>query len=85
MFVVSVDFQDVSFGLVPQSARVWLPDPEEVWRSAELTRAFTPGDQVLSLRLEDGSVRDRQCIGNVMQNRPSCRIKLLLEYFTGLC
>ena len=62
---VSVAFQDVYFGLVPQSARVWLPDPEEVWRSAELTRAFTPGDQVLSLRLEDGSVRDRQWIGNL--------------------
>uniref|UniRef100_A0A8C5A5R9 Unconventional myosin-Va-like n=1 Tax=Gadus morhua TaxID=8049 RepID=A0A8C5A5R9_GADMO len=52
--------QHVYFGLVPQSARVWLPDPEEVWRSAELTRAFTPGDQVLSLRLEDGSVLEHR-------------------------
>uniref|UniRef100_A0A8C5BN78 Unconventional myosin-Va-like n=1 Tax=Gadus morhua TaxID=8049 RepID=A0A8C5BN78_GADMO len=43
-----------------ESARVWLPDPEEVWRSAELTRAFTPGDQVLSLRLEDGSVLEHR-------------------------
>ncbi|CAL8294783.1 unnamed protein product [Boreogadus saida] len=46
--------------LYSKSARVWLPDPEEVWRSAELTRAFTPGDQVLSLRLEDGSVLEHR-------------------------
>uniref|UniRef100_A0A667ZAJ5 Myosin VAb n=1 Tax=Myripristis murdjan TaxID=586833 RepID=A0A667ZAJ5_9TELE len=36
-------------------ARVWLPDAVDVWKSAELTRDYTPGDQVLSLQLEDGT------------------------------
>lgn len=32
------------------------PDPEEVWKSAELLKDYKPGDKVLQLRLEDGKV-----------------------------
>ncbi|KAF7701918.1 hypothetical protein HF521_001201 [Silurus meridionalis] len=35
-------------------ARVWIPDPQEVWRSAELTRDYKPGDSALQLQLDDG-------------------------------
>uniref|UniRef100_A0A3B4Y3U0 Unconventional myosin-Va-like n=1 Tax=Seriola lalandi dorsalis TaxID=1841481 RepID=A0A3B4Y3U0_SERLL len=38
-----------------QYARVWLPDAEEVWKSAELIKDYTPGDLTLSLQLEDGT------------------------------
>lgn len=40
-----------------QFARVWIPDTTEVWRSAELTRDYRPGDTVLHLQLEDETVR----------------------------
>ncbi|KAF5895582.1 unconventional myosin-Va isoform X5, partial [Clarias magur] len=36
-------------------ARVWIPDPEEVWRSAELTKDYKQGDTALHLQLEDGT------------------------------
>ncbi|XP_075883469.1 unconventional myosin-Vc [Nelusetta ayraudi] len=36
--------------------RVWIADPQHVWRSAEITRDFRPGDSALELRLESGSV-----------------------------
>uniref|UniRef100_A0A8C1KVB5 Myosin VAb n=1 Tax=Cyprinus carpio TaxID=7962 RepID=A0A8C1KVB5_CYPCA len=36
-----------------QFARVWIPDTTEVWRSAELTKDYKPGDPVLHLQLED--------------------------------
>lgn len=42
---------------VPQTARVWIPDAEEVWRSAELTKDYNNGDASLQLLLEDGTVR----------------------------
>lgn len=45
----------------PQGARVWIPDPVEVWRVAEITRGYKEGDAVLHLRLEDGSVRLAPC------------------------
>ncbi|XP_073671822.1 unconventional myosin-Va isoform X2 [Paramisgurnus dabryanus] len=35
-------------------ARVWIPDPEEVWKSAELNKDYRQGDGVLQLQLEDG-------------------------------
>ncbi|KAL8197199.1 UNVERIFIED_CONTAM: Unconventional myosin-Va, partial [Gekko kuhli] len=35
-------------------ARIWIPDPEVVWKSAELLKNYKPGDKVLHLRLEDG-------------------------------
>uniref|UniRef100_A0A8C3VA90 Unconventional myosin-Va n=1 Tax=Catharus ustulatus TaxID=91951 RepID=A0A8C3VA90_CATUS len=37
-------------------ARVWIPDPEEVWKSAELLKDYKPGDKVLQLRLEEGKL-----------------------------
>ncbi|EGV99862.1 Myosin-Va [Cricetulus griseus] len=36
-------------------ARVWIPDPEEVWKSAELLKDYKPGDKVLLLHLEEGT------------------------------
>uniref|UniRef100_A0A3Q1JUK3 Myosin VC n=1 Tax=Anabas testudineus TaxID=64144 RepID=A0A3Q1JUK3_ANATE len=35
--------------------RVWIPDAEHVWKSAEITRDFHSGDNVLQLLLEDGT------------------------------
>ncbi|XP_031755052.1 unconventional myosin-Vc isoform X2 [Xenopus tropicalis] len=35
--------------------RVWIPDAEEVWRSAEITKDLKIGDTVLHLCLEDGT------------------------------
>ncbi|XP_060116286.1 unconventional myosin-Vc isoform X1 [Heteronotia binoei] len=40
--------------LYTQYNRVWIPDPEEVWQSAEITTNYKPGDHVLHLQLEDG-------------------------------
>lgn len=36
---------------------MWIPDTEEVWRSAELTKDYNNGDSSLQLLLEDGTVR----------------------------
>lgn len=44
------------FLLVFQYTRVWIPDPDEVWRSAELTKDYNEGDKSLQLRLEDDTV-----------------------------
>ncbi|XP_029431749.1 unconventional myosin-Va isoform X2 [Rhinatrema bivittatum] len=41
--------------LYTKYARVWIPDTEEVWKSAELLKDFKPGDVALQLRLEEGS------------------------------
>uniref|UniRef100_A0A8C3IXA1 Myosin VC n=1 Tax=Chrysemys picta bellii TaxID=8478 RepID=A0A8C3IXA1_CHRPI len=35
--------------------RVWIPDNEEVWQSAEITKNYRTGDHVLHLLLEDGT------------------------------
>lgn len=40
-----------------QYNRVWIPDPEEVWKSAEIAKDYRAGDQILRLLLEDGTVR----------------------------
>uniref|UniRef100_A0A8C0WVA0 Myosin VC n=1 Tax=Castor canadensis TaxID=51338 RepID=A0A8C0WVA0_CASCN len=37
--------------------RVWIPDPEEVWKSAEIAKDYK-GDRVLQLLLEDGTELD---------------------------
>ncbi|NXK53476.1 MYO5C protein, partial [Chauna torquata] len=34
--------------------RVWIPDNEEVWQSAEITKNYKAGDHFLHVRLEDG-------------------------------
>ncbi|XP_036910546.1 unconventional myosin-Vc isoform X1 [Sturnira hondurensis] len=41
--------------LYTQYNRVWIPDPEEVWKSAEIAKDYRVGDQVLRLLLEDGT------------------------------
>ncbi|CAB1428521.1 unnamed protein product [Pleuronectes platessa] len=38
-----------------ERARVWIPDAEEVWKSAELTKDYKNGDASLQLMLEDGT------------------------------
>lgn len=45
------------FHSVGQYNRVWIPDPEEVWKSAEIAKDYRVGDKVLRLLLEDGTVR----------------------------
>ncbi|XP_075431820.1 unconventional myosin-Va isoform X2 [Ascaphus truei] len=35
-------------------ARVWVPDPDDVWKSAQLTKDYKTGDKLLHLRLEEG-------------------------------
>ncbi|XP_078540969.1 unconventional myosin-Va isoform X2 [Lissotriton helveticus] len=44
--------------LYSKHARVWIPDPEEVWKSAELRKDYKPGDATLQLSLEEGSDLD---------------------------
>ncbi|XP_018431572.1 PREDICTED: unconventional myosin-Va isoform X3 [Nanorana parkeri] len=41
--------------LYTKRARVWIPDPEEVWISAEIQKDYKPGDTVLHLRPEEGA------------------------------
>ncbi|XP_072321462.1 unconventional myosin-Va isoform X3 [Eucyclogobius newberryi] len=41
--------------LYTKSARVWIPDSEEVWKSAELVKDYNNGHQSLQLMLEDGT------------------------------
>uniref|UniRef100_A0A6Q2ZAG2 Myosin VAb n=1 Tax=Esox lucius TaxID=8010 RepID=A0A6Q2ZAG2_ESOLU len=41
--------------MIWQYARVWLPNALEVWKPAELTKDYSPGDRVLFLQLEDGT------------------------------
>ncbi|XP_018416500.1 PREDICTED: unconventional myosin-Vb [Nanorana parkeri] len=36
--------------------RVWIPDQDEVWRSAEIIKDYQEGDKTLHLKLEDESV-----------------------------
>uniref|UniRef100_A0A3Q1EY22 Myosin motor domain-containing protein n=1 Tax=Acanthochromis polyacanthus TaxID=80966 RepID=A0A3Q1EY22_9TELE len=36
-----------------QFTRVWIPDPDEVWRAAEISRDYKEGESVLHLQLED--------------------------------
>ncbi|KAF7659097.1 hypothetical protein LDENG_00002920 [Lucifuga dentata] len=41
--------------LYTKCARVWIPDVEEVWKSAELTKDYKSSDASLQLVLEDGT------------------------------
>ncbi|NWH97916.1 MYO5C protein, partial [Tichodroma muraria] len=38
-----------------QYNRVWIPDDEEVWQSAEITKNYKAGDRFLHVQLEDGA------------------------------
>ncbi|XP_039176419.1 unconventional myosin-Vb-like isoform X2 [Crotalus tigris] len=42
--------------LYSQYTRVWIPDPEEVWKSAEIIRNYKEGDKTLRLKLEDETI-----------------------------
>ncbi|XP_075824395.1 unconventional myosin-Vb isoform X1 [Microtus pennsylvanicus] len=42
--------------LYTRYTRVWIPDPDEVWRSAELTKDYKEGDKSLQLRLDDDTI-----------------------------
>ncbi|XP_027696656.1 unconventional myosin-Vc isoform X1 [Vombatus ursinus] len=44
--------------LYTQYNRVWIPDAEEVWKSAEIAKDYKVGDKVLRIVLEDGSEQD---------------------------
>ncbi|XP_057382659.1 unconventional myosin-Vb isoform X1 [Balaenoptera acutorostrata] len=44
--------------LYSQCTKVWIPDPDEVWRSAELTKDYKEGEKSLQLRLEDETIRE---------------------------
>ncbi|XP_026153683.1 unconventional myosin-Vb isoform X2 [Mastacembelus armatus] len=39
--------------LYTKFTRVWIPDPEDVWKAAEITRDYREGEPVLHLKLED--------------------------------
>uniref|UniRef100_A0A8C3VAV4 Myosin VC n=1 Tax=Catharus ustulatus TaxID=91951 RepID=A0A8C3VAV4_CATUS len=39
----------------PSYNRVWIPDNEEVWQSAEITKNYKAGDRFLHVQLEDGT------------------------------
>ncbi|KAG8505333.1 Unconventional myosin-Vc [Galemys pyrenaicus] len=43
---------------IGQYNRVWIPDAEEVWKSAEIAKDYKVGDKVLRLLLEDGTELD---------------------------
>lgn len=45
-----------------QYNRVWIPDNEEVWQSAEITKNYRAGDRFLHVQLEDGTVRRKAWI-----------------------
>ncbi|XP_062411237.1 unconventional myosin-Vb isoform X2 [Sardina pilchardus] len=41
--------------LYTKYTRVWIPDPEDVWKSAEIVRDYKEGEPTLHLKLEDES------------------------------
>ncbi|EPQ06301.1 Myosin-Vc, partial [Myotis brandtii] len=43
---------------VGQYNRVWIPDPDDVWKSAEIAKDYRVDDKVLRLLLEDGTELD---------------------------
>ncbi|NXU51592.1 MYO5B protein, partial [Turnix velox] len=36
-----------------QYTKVWIPDSDEVWKSAEIIKDYKEGDKILHLKLED--------------------------------
>ncbi|XP_069885270.1 unconventional myosin-Vb isoform X3 [Dipodomys merriami] len=60
--VMVMDPRCGSFGMLyyytQQYTRVWIPDPDEVWRSAELTKNYKEGEKSLQLKLEDETIRE---------------------------
>uniref|UniRef100_A0A8C9VNJ7 Unconventional myosin-Va n=1 Tax=Scleropages formosus TaxID=113540 RepID=A0A8C9VNJ7_SCLFO len=52
---LSTSFEKLFYYTLCLHARVWIPDADDVWRSAELTKDYKPGDTALYLQLEDGT------------------------------
>ncbi|XP_023816614.1 unconventional myosin-Vb isoform X2 [Oryzias latipes] len=46
--------------LYTKFTRVWIPDPEEVWKGAEIIKDYKEGDPVLHLKLEDETTLEYQ-------------------------
>ncbi|XP_061470342.1 unconventional myosin-Vb isoform X2 [Rhineura floridana] len=44
--------------LYTKYTRVWIPDPEEVWKSAEIIKDYKEGDKTLHLKLEDETIQE---------------------------
>ncbi|XP_061209556.1 unconventional myosin-Vb isoform X2 [Neopsephotus bourkii] len=44
--------------LYTKYTRVWIPDPDEVWRSAEVIKDYKEGDKSLHLKLEDETLSE---------------------------
>ncbi|ETE68357.1 Myosin-Va [Ophiophagus hannah] len=49
----------LGLGFITRYNRVWIPDAEEVWQSAEITANYRPGDHILHLQLEDSTERPK--------------------------
>lgn len=47
---------------------MWIPDADNVWKSAELLTDLKPGDTVLELQLEDGTVGQTQAFNLNKEN-----------------
>ncbi|CAN9504644.1 unnamed protein product [Ophioblennius macclurei] len=41
--------------LFTKYTRVWIPDPDDVWKAAEITKDFKEGEPTLHLQLDDGT------------------------------
>ncbi|XP_067320758.1 unconventional myosin-Vb isoform X2 [Anolis sagrei] len=44
--------------LYTKYTRVWIPDPEDVWKSAEIIKDYKEGDKTLQLKLEDETIQE---------------------------
>ncbi|XP_068960428.1 unconventional myosin-Vb isoform X1 [Petaurus breviceps papuanus] len=44
--------------LYSQFTRVWIPDADEVWRSAEIVKDYKEGEKILHLKLEDETIQE---------------------------
>ncbi|XP_072849042.2 unconventional myosin-Vb isoform X2 [Pogona vitticeps] len=44
--------------LYTKYTRVWIPDSEEVWKSAEIIKDYKEGDKTLHLKLEDETIQE---------------------------
>ncbi|XP_071206363.1 unconventional myosin-Vb-like isoform X2 [Salvelinus alpinus] len=45
----------IDYELYCKYTRVWIPDPEDVWRAAEIIKDYKEGEPILHLKLEDES------------------------------
>ena len=54
-----IDDDDDDDDVVPpslQRTRVWIADPEDVWKPAEITKDYKEGEPILHLKQEDETV-----------------------------